>query len=101
MPRRLRLEYPGAISHLMNRGDRREPIFKDDLDRQRFLLTLGRTCEKTGWQVHAWCLVQSFSSGGGDTSIQSGGGDEMVRRDLHRPLQPPAQSLRALVQRTL
>ena len=24
----------------MNRGDRREPIFKDDLDRQRFLATL-------------------------------------------------------------
>ena len=32
MPRQLRLEYPGAIYHLMNRGDRREPIFKHDLD---------------------------------------------------------------------
>ena len=59
MPRQLRLEYPGAIYHLMNRGDRREPIFKDDLDRQRFLSTLGEACEKTGWQVHAYCLMNN------------------------------------------
>jgi hypothetical protein len=41
MPRQLRIEYLGAIYHLMNRGDRREPIFKDDFDRQRFVTTLG------------------------------------------------------------
>jgi hypothetical protein len=29
MPRQLRLEYAGAIYHLMNRGDRREVIVKD------------------------------------------------------------------------
>ena len=57
MPRQLRLEYPGAIYHVMNRGDHREPIFKDDLDRQKFLLTLGQACGKTGWQVHAYCLM--------------------------------------------
>jgi hypothetical protein len=37
MPRQLRIEYPGAIYHLMNRGDRREPIFHDDVDRKRFV----------------------------------------------------------------
>ena len=41
MPRKLRGEYPGAIYHLMNRGDRREAIFKDDEDRKLFLTTLG------------------------------------------------------------
>ncbi len=30
MPRKLRIQYPGAIYHVMNRGDRREAIFKDD-----------------------------------------------------------------------
>ncbi len=39
--------------HVMNRGDRRELIFRDDADRRRFLETLGETCTKTGWQVHA------------------------------------------------
>ena len=57
MARKLRLEYPGAIYHLMNRGDRREPIFRDDTDRQRFLETLGQACGKTDWQVHAFCLM--------------------------------------------
>ena len=57
MARKLRVEYPGAIYHVMNRGDRREPIFKDDEDRQRFISTLGEGCAKTGWQVHALCLM--------------------------------------------
>jgi len=51
--RKLRVEYPGAIYHLINRGDRREPIFRDDEDRERFMATLGEACVKTGWEVHA------------------------------------------------
>src|SRR6266567_2330551 len=38
----------GPVYHLMSRGDRREPIFLDEKDRQQFLLTLGQTCCKTG-----------------------------------------------------
>jgi len=57
MARKLRVEYPGAIYHVMNRGDRREPIFQDDQDRRKFLGTLGEACAKTGWQVHALCLM--------------------------------------------
>ena len=57
MPRALRIEYPGAIYHVMNRGDRREPIFCDDTDRRRFLATLAEACTKTDWQVHAFCLM--------------------------------------------
>ncbi len=41
----------------MNRGDRRERIFMDDADRQRFVDTLGEACAKTGWQVHAYVLM--------------------------------------------
>jgi len=59
MARKLRVEYLGAIYHVMNRGDRREPIFKDDLDRRRFLETLAEACAKTSWQVHAWCLMNN------------------------------------------
>jgi REP element-mobilizing transposase RayT len=55
MARKLRVEYEGAIYHVMNRGDRREPVFKDDGDRRLFLETLGQACRKTDWQVHAWC----------------------------------------------
>ncbi len=34
MARKLRVECPGAIYHLMNRGDRRKPIFHDDVDQR-------------------------------------------------------------------
>jgi len=57
MARKLRIQYPGAVYHVINRGDRREAIFCDDVDRQRFIETLGETCGKTGWQVHAYCLM--------------------------------------------
>jgi REP element-mobilizing transposase RayT len=57
MARKVRIEYPGATYHTMNRGDRREPIFKDDADRQRFVETLAEACAKTGWQVHAYVLM--------------------------------------------
>ena len=57
MARKLRVEYPGAIYHLMNRRDRWGPIFIGDADRQLFLETLGEVCVKTGWQIHAWCLM--------------------------------------------
>ena len=57
MARQLRIEYPGAIYHVMSRGDRREAIFRDDEDRRRFLATLAEACGKTGWQVLALCLM--------------------------------------------
>ena len=57
MARKLRIQYPGAIYHVMNRGDRQEPIFQDDDDRERFLETLGEACAKTGWQVLGYCLM--------------------------------------------
>src|SRR5579859_4039299 len=59
MARKLRVEYPGAIYHVINRGDRREAIFRDDADRKLFVSTLEKACEKTGWQVHAYCLMSN------------------------------------------
>ena len=49
--RKLRVQYPGAIYHVMNRGDHREAIFRSNKDREVFLQTLGQACQKTDWQV--------------------------------------------------
>jgi hypothetical protein len=54
MPRTMRVEYPGAICHVMDRGDRREDIFVKDIDRQDFLKTLAEA-----WQVQAYCLMRN------------------------------------------
>ena len=64
MPRQIRIEYPGAIYHVMSRGDHREAIVRDDRDRDLWLKTLGQVCSKCDWQVHAYCLdEQSFPLG--------------------------------------
>jgi putative transposase len=57
MPRKARVEFPGAVYHLLDRGDHREPIVRDDVDRRLFLKTLGQVCGRTGWRVHAWVLM--------------------------------------------
>lgn len=53
MPRQLRIEYPGALYRVMSRGDRREDIFLDDVDRQDLLKTLAEACQKTNWHSGA------------------------------------------------
>jgi REP element-mobilizing transposase RayT len=55
-PRALRVEYAGAMYHVMSRGDQRDDIFLDNVDRHDFIKTLAEACQKTGWQVHAFCL---------------------------------------------
>ena len=59
MTRPLRIEYPGAIYHVLSRGDRREAIVSDDTDRELFLDLLGRTCRRTAWQIHAFCVMSN------------------------------------------
>jgi putative transposase len=59
MARQLRIEYPGAIYHVVARGDRRERIVHDERDRDCLVETLGEACGKTGWLVHAWVLMDN------------------------------------------
>src|ERR1039458_3639781 len=59
MPRKLRIEYLGAIYHVMSRADGKGDIFLSDVDRQDFLKTLAEACLKTGYQVHAYCLMRN------------------------------------------
>jgi len=51
MARQLRIEYPGAIYHVMNRGDRREPIIRDDQDRATVAGGDGRDVEMAGQRI--------------------------------------------------
>jgi REP element-mobilizing transposase RayT len=41
----------------MSRGDQGDDIFLDDVDRHDFIKTLAEACQKTQWQVHAFCLM--------------------------------------------
>jgi len=59
MPRQLRIQYPGAMYHVMSRGNRRQDIFLDDVDRLDSLKTLAEARQKTDWQIHAYCLMRN------------------------------------------
>ena len=59
MARKLRIQYPEAIYHVMNRGDHQELIFSDDDDRSLFVSTLAEGCQKTGRQIHSFCLMSN------------------------------------------
>jgi REP element-mobilizing transposase RayT len=57
MARPLRIEYPGAFYHVINRGQRQEPIVLDDQDRQRFVSDVGRMAGQFHVLVHSYCLM--------------------------------------------
>jgi putative transposase len=59
MSRPLRIEFPGAIYHVTSRGDRREPIFDDDADRQAFLEIAGTAFGRFDACALAYCLMDN------------------------------------------
>ncbi len=45
--------------HVMSRGDQRDDIFLEDVDRHEFIKTLAEACQQTDWWVHAFCLMKN------------------------------------------
>ncbi len=57
MPRRSRLDGPGALHHIFGRGIERKAIFQDDRDRGDFLERLGTHPEDSRTPCYAWALL--------------------------------------------
>ncbi len=57
MSRPLRIEFPGAVYHVTSRGDRREPIYRDDDDRLAHLDVIAHAMDRFDAQVLAYCLM--------------------------------------------
>jgi putative transposase len=57
MSRPLRIEFPNAIYHVTSRGDRREPIYRDEVDRQAQLDAIALAMERFDAQVLAYCQM--------------------------------------------
>lgn len=57
MARPLRIEFPGAWYHVMNRGASRRTIFRTNSHREFFLTLLGDTHEQFNAEWHAYCLM--------------------------------------------
>ena len=57
MARPLRIQPAGAIFHIFSRGNRRQAIFLDEHDRQKFLFFLFEAVRRYGWTLHSYCLM--------------------------------------------
>ena len=57
MSRKLRFEYPGAIYHILNRGNYRSWIFESEGAKKSFEKTLFEACEYAGWKLHAFVVM--------------------------------------------
>jgi len=57
MARKPRIQYPGAVYHVILRGNAGEPIFFSDRDRYRLYLILQYAVEKFGCRIHGFCLM--------------------------------------------
>lgn len=59
MARKLRLEYPGACYHVINRGNYRADVFKTEGAKAAFEACLFESCVKSGWVLHAYVLMSN------------------------------------------
>jgi putative transposase len=55
--RKPRIEYPGALFHVIARGNQRQKVFLDDGDHVRYLKLLGEHLEGRGFTLYAYCLM--------------------------------------------
>ena len=57
MPRQGRIDFPGALHHVIIRGINKAPIFYDDKDRGDFVRRLSNALERTKLLCYAWALI--------------------------------------------
>jgi len=57
MPRKHRIWYPGAVYHIMCRGNHRHDIFRDEDDRLFYLTTLRRVQKQNPYYLYSYCLM--------------------------------------------
>lgn len=61
MPRKARIDAPGALHHIIVRGIERRKIFLDDTDRNSFLDRLGTILKNTTTPCFAWTLIPNHA----------------------------------------
>ena len=61
MPRKARIDAPGAVHHIIIRGIERRPIFRSDSDRADLLQRFGHLLSETQTECFAWALIPNHA----------------------------------------
>ena len=59
MPRKERIEYPGAIYHVISRGNYRKDLFTAETTGAAFEKTIFEAVERCGWKLHAYVIMSN------------------------------------------
>lgn len=57
MPKKKRVWYPGAVYHIMNRGNRRSDIFRDEEDFQVYITILREAKKRYSFTIYSYCMM--------------------------------------------
>ena len=81
LSRKRREWYPGAVYHVMSRGNRRLALFKDEEDYLDFLICIQKARELYPFQIHSLCLMTNHFH----ILIETGGAElwKIMQRMLH------------------
>lgn len=101
MARPLRLEYPDAVYHVMNRGAARQPVFLTQDDRKTFLQVLEAAWSRWRFEVYAYCLMGNHYHLCPDARSQAFADHAAHQRRLHPAIQQVPRSGRTSLPRPL
>jgi len=59
MPRKARIDAPGAVQHIIIRGIERKDIFRDNTDKDTFIERFGKIVVQTSTPCYAWVLMDN------------------------------------------
>ncbi len=59
MPRKARIEYPGAIYHVISRGNYRKELFTAETTGAAFERAIFEVAERCGWKLHAYVIMSN------------------------------------------
>lgn len=59
MARRLRIQYPGALYHVINRGNYRRDVFETAGAARAFELAMAEACLRHRWRLHAYTIMRN------------------------------------------
>ncbi len=59
MPRKQRIEYPGAVYHVISRGNYRKDLFVHDKTGEAFERTIFEAAGRCGWKLYAYVIMSN------------------------------------------
>ena len=60
MARKIRVQYPGALYHVIHRGNYQSDVFGSVGATKAFENALAQACERHGWRIHAYVLIDEL-----------------------------------------